>query len=396
MKNTDKLVEFLSSNNIFRELYEDGITSDEIKDRIVGTLQPFFNNRNNLDENAINILVPDYINLNRLRGKYSGIDKDIKIVLTTYSDAISINSDLLYETISELMPEIIETGNKFWAFVHLERDKSKLEFYEFVKESFDNIGDIIEGIMKVQIIENIAVNRIIRKKPFKISQIKSTKLGILLEELIQHSNYPHLFKTQPDEIKFSNWRNISAHKSYQIQSDLVICRFGTPPNEKSFYLSRPELFDRVNQIVRTLEVLNLSHKFFGFDNIDKIRPKQGNNQRETSGRDEMWLLFFISGICSQGFEVIKFDYENNGKALMIVKDLTEQDPKMRGIHTSQFIYSIWVGTRASDISIEYRQRNGQLYLRSSSNKEVCEKIYKKLKPFEYLAEKIVFKLGGIS
>lgn len=396
MKNTDKLIEFLSSNNVFRKLYENGITPDEIKDRIVGTLQPFFNNKKNLDENAINILVPDYINLNRLREKYSGIDKDIKIVLTTYSDAISINSDLLYETISELMPEIIETGNKFWTFVYLERDKSKLEFYEFVKESFENIGDIIEGIMKVQIFENIAVNRIVRKKPFDISKIKSTKLGMLLEELIQHSDYPHLFKTQPDEIKFSDWRNISAHKSYQIQSDLVFCRFGVPPNGKSLYLSRPDLFDRVNQIVRTLEVLNLSHKLFGFDNIDKFRPKQDNNQKKISGRDEIWLLFFISGICSQGFEVIKFDYETNGKARMIVRDLTEQDPKMRGMHTSQFIYPIWFGTRASDISIEYKLRNDKLYLRSSSNNEVCEKIYKKLKPFEYLAEKVIFELVRVS
>ena len=392
MKNTDKLVEFLRSNNAFKQLYNKGVTPDEIKDRIVSTLQPFFYNRNNLEKNAINMIVPDFINLNRLRGKYSGIDEDIKIVLSTYYDAISINSDLLHETIFELMPELIETGNKFWTFVHLERDKSKLEIFEFVKESFENIGDIIEGIMKIQIIENIAVNRILRKKPFDISKIKSTKLGILLEELIQTSNYPHLFKTQPDEIKFSDWRNIAAHKSYKIQSDLVLCRYGVSPNEKLITLSRPELFDRVNQIVRSLEVLNLSHKFFGFDNIDKFRPRQNTNHIEPSGRDEMWLLFFLSGICSQGFEVLKFDYEPNGKALMIVKDLTEQDPKMRGVHTSQFIYPIWLRTCAKDISIVYKLRNGNLYLRSSSNNKVCEEIYKELKPFEHLAEKVNFEL----
>ena len=392
MKNTDKLLKLLSSNNVFKELYENGSTVKEIKNRIVSTLQPFFNNRKNLDEIAINILVPDCINLNRLRAKYSDIDKDIKMVIGTYSDALSTNSDLLYKTISELVPENIETGNKFWSFVHLERDKSELEFYEYVKESFENIEDIIEGIMKVQIIENIAINRIIRKKPFELSKIRSTKLGVLLEELIQHSEYPQLFKTQPDGIKFSDWRNIAAHKSYKIQNSSVHCRFGAATNEKTVLLSKADLFDRVSQIARTLEILNLSHKFFGFDNIDKIHPRQYNDQGEVNGRDEIWLLFFISGICSQGFEVVKFDYEANGKALMVVKDLTEQNPKMRGIHTSQFIYPVWIYTHARDSTIEYILSNGQIYLHSSANNEVCEKIYNDIKPFEYLADKVLFEL----
>jgi len=392
MNNIDKLLKFLSSNNVFKELYENGSTQKEIKKRIVSTLQPFFNNRKKLDEIAIGVLVPDYINLKRLRAKYTDIDKDIKMVLGMYSDALSTNSDLLYKTISELVPELIETGNKFWSSVHLERDKSELEFYEFVKESFENIEDVVEGIMKVQIIENIAVNRIIRKKPFELSKIKSTKLGVLLEELIQHSEYPQLFKTQPDGIKFSDWRNIAAHRSYKIQTVSVHCRYGTATNEKIVILSKAELFDRVSQIVRTLEILNISHKFFGFDNIDKIQPRQYNDQGEVNGRDEIWLLFFISGICSQGFEVVKFDYEANGKALMVVKELTEQYPKMRGIHTSQFIYPVWLGTHARDITIEYILSNGQIYLRSSANSEVCEKIYNDIKPFEYLAEKVIIEL----
>lgn len=392
MKNTDKLLKFLGSSNVFKKLYEDGGTQKEIKKQIVTTLQPFFSNREILNEIAINILVPDYINLNRLREKYTDIDKDIKVILSTYSDALSTNSELVYKTISELVPEIVETGNKFWSFVHLERDKSDMELYEFAKESFENIEDIIEGIMKAQIIEHIAINRIIRKKPFELSKIKSTKLGVLIQELIQQSPYPKLFMTQPDGIKLSDWRNIAAHKSYQVQTDSVHCRFGSGTNETSFYLSREELFNRVNQIVRMLEVLNLSHKFFGFDNIYKIQPRQETDQNTTAGRDEIWLLIFISSICSQGFEVLKFNYEADGKALMVVKDLTEQDPQMRGIHTSQFIYQIWLETRAREISIEYMLRDGQLYLRSSSNSEVCEKIYKNSRPFEYLGEKVVFEI----
>ena len=248
MKNKDKLINFLSSNNPFRNFYEEGSTTDEIKNRIVDTLQPFFNSRRNLEENAINLLVPDYINLTRLRRQYSGIDGDIKLLLSTYSDAKSVDSALLYETISELMPEIIETGNKFWTFVHLERDKSELEFYEFVKESFENIGDIIEGIMKAQIIENVAVNRITRRKTFDIAKIKSTKFGVLLDELIQHSNYPHLFKTQPDEIKFSDWRNISAHKSYQIRTDLVLCHYGVAPKKIPFHYQGGIFLIKLNKL----------------------------------------------------------------------------------------------------------------------------------------------------
>ena len=372
------------------------MTPGEIKKLIVDSLWPFFNNKKALEKNAIRFLVSDYINLNRLRNKYSGIDKDIELILSTYSDAIVKNSSFLFETIAGLIPDIIETGDRFWAFVHLERRKDKLEFHEFVKESFENIGDAIEGLMKVHIIENVAVNRIVREKAFDLAKIKSTKLGILFNELIQHSKYPHLFKTQPDNLKFSDWRNISAHKSYRVRGNEVICQYDIAPNVKSFSITRTELFDRVNQIVRTLEVLNLSHKLFGFDNIERISTKRKRDNNQQSGRDEIWLLSFITGVCSQGFEVLKLDFETEGKALMIIKDLTGQDPKRRGVHTSQFILPVWVYTRANEIIVEYRLKNGKPYLRSSSNNKVCESIYNESKTIDHLAENVYFEIIGDS
>ena len=395
MKNIPKLISNLNSQNIFRDLYQMGFTQDDIKQQIIEFLTPYFTNADNLKKYAINFLVPDFINLIKVKNKYPGIEDDIQLVLKTYKIALSENRSLLFENLKLLMPDLIETGNKYWTFLNLENDKSNLEIYEFVKESLDDISNLIEGLLKFSFIEQVIVNRIIRRKPFNIEAVKTTKLGVLINELIQVSPYPYLFTTTPDSIKYSDWRNISAHQSYTILEDKIICTYGTGSNIFSIIMTRNELFERVRQIARTLEVFNLAHKFFGFDNMESLQIAKEVESPKSLGRDEMWLLFFTTGLNSQGFEIVSFDFKRDGNALMIIRDNTGQDPKARGIHSSQFIMPIWIFTRSKNITIEYRLKNDKLFLRSSSNSLICEPIEKGDKNISYLAKNVDFEIINI-
>ena len=197
----------------------------------------------------------------------------------------------------------------------------------------------------------------------------------MLEELIQHSPYPYLFKTKPDGLKYSVWRNISAHHSYTIDGESIICRYNTKSGIESLNLTRRDLISNVQQIVKTLEVLNLAHKFFGFDNFDGFTFASQDRDSVPPGRNEIWLLFFITGINSLGYSVLKFHFEQNGNAVMVVRDLTQENATERVIHSSQFIFPIWLWTKSRNISVDYILKNGKLYLRSSSTSDVCESIH---------------------
>lgn len=148
--------------------------------------------------------------------------------------------------------------------------------------------------------------------------------------------------------------------------------------------------------MRTMEILNLSHKFFGFDNMDNLIIKSENRNIKGKARDEIWLLMFTTAINSQGFEIIEFQYEENGNAILILRDLTEQNPKDRGIHSSQLILPVWGYTEAKKILIEYRLKNDSIFLRSSVPGEICRLIATGQKSISYLAENVEFEIMNSS
>jgi hypothetical protein len=396
MNNRDKLIKTLNSQNIFKDLYEMGFTQSDIKKQIIEVLSPYFRNENNLKKNAINFLVADFINLIKVKDKYGDIDKEVKLILETYYNAENTDKILLFDSLKILIPDTIEAGNKFWSFLNLEKDKSELEIYEFVKASLDDISNIIEGLMKYHIIELVVLNRIIKRKSFEISKIKETKLGILLDELINIPPLAVLFKTKPDNLKFTDWRNISAHQDYKIESDQITFYYGIGANRKEISMIKEELFEKVKQIMRTMEILNLAHKFYSFDNINSLIIKHDETAPINVGRDEIWLLMFTTALNSLGFEIADFNYEKNKEAILVLRDITEQDKTKRGIHSSQFSMPIWMGTQAKEITIEYRLKNDSLYLTSKVSGQICKSVAKGEKPISYLAENMDFKINNAS
>lgn len=207
-------------------LFENGYTPESIKKEIIEAFFTYFENKNILDEIAIKYLVPDWINLMRISITYPNIERDLLMVLNNYKSAKKINKKRTIEILAGLSPMHIEAGNKFWSFLNLEVDKGELELEEFAQTSLKDISDIIEGISKTLYLEQLMINRILRNKTFDIQKVIELKLGNVIDELINNSNYPNLFKTVPDNIKFSDWRNISSHHNYSIKKELIHCEYG--------------------------------------------------------------------------------------------------------------------------------------------------------------------------
>lgn len=395
MKRFLKILDGLREKSPLPLLFENGYTPETIKSELLNDFKPYFSDVKSLEKYALKYMVADWINFMRVGIIYPGIHSDINKLLETYNKAKQTDQNRTIQILSELMPYHVESGNKFWSILNLEVPKSDLELEEFVQTSMKDISDIIEGISKVFYIEQVAINRIIRKKPFDIKRIIENKLGNNIQEIIDCSPNKELFIIEPERIKLSDWRNISAHLTYVIKKEQIILEYGEKENKKSFTTDRNGLFDRVQKIMRTTEALSLSHKFFGFDNMDSIR--QNINKDEFNTRDEMGFLVFSSGIMSQGFEIVHIDYKISDYAILVLQDLTEDDPVKRGIHASQFLINLWVLTDKPRLEVRYKTKKGQMFMVSKCDGETCELVSSKEKDFTYLAEKVEFEtinIGG--
>lgn len=394
MKKFQKILEGLKDKSPLPLLFENGYTPVTIKAEIVETFKPYFQNSSNLDKYAIDYLVSDWINFLQISIKHPGIENDIKSVLTSYEQAKSLSYDPTIDVLSKMLPLHLESGNKYWSFLNLEVDKKDLEIYEFCQTSMKDISDIIEGLTKSLYIENVLINKIKRGKPIDISKTITNKLGNLIQDLIDNSDYSSLFIVPTENLKISDWRNIAAHHTYSIADNTIKCESGEGVNKISFDLTRAELFERVNYCMRTTQVLNMAHKIFGFDNLPEISKRLEKDR--VSDRPEIGFLMFSSALMSQGFEIKNINYDSE-KAFLELIDLTIENPRDRGIHSSQLLNQLWLVTNSRYLEIKYFKNDGLLFLTSSIGSEIFEQMQiDEQKDVTFFAENVSFKLenGG--
>jgi hypothetical protein len=394
MKKFQKILEGLKDKSPIPLLLENGYTPSTIKAEIIETFKPYFKNHANLEKYAIDFLVSDWINFLRVSIKYSGITGDIKTVLNTYEMAKTRNYENTIDATSKMIPLHLESGNKYWSVLNLEIDKSNLELYEFAQTSMNDISNIVEGISKSLYIENVLINKIKRDKPIYFEKTKANKLGNLIQDLVDNSDYSSIFIVPKENLKVSDWRNIGSHHTYSIIDDKIHCESGEGTRKVTFKIGREELFERLSYCMRTTEVLNMAHKIFAFDNLPELNKRIDNEN--SNSRPEIGFLMFSSALMSQGFEIQNINYNSDNASLELF-DLTQDNPRDRGIHSSQLLNQLWLLTNSKSLEIKYFKNDGSLYLTSSVGSNIFEDMEKDdKKEVSYFAENVNFKLenGG--
>ena len=390
MKKFQKILEGLKDKSPIPLLLENGYTPSTIKAEIIETFKPYFKNHSNLEEYAINFLVSDWINFLRISTKHTGIENSIKTVLDAYEQAKTRSYENTIDVLSAMIPFHLESGNKFWSFLNLEVDKKDLEIHEFAQTSMNDISNIIEGISKSLYVENVLINKIKRGKPIDIENTMSNKLGNLIQDLIDNSDYSSIFIVPKENLKISDWRNIGSHHTYSIIDNKIYCESGEGARKISFEIGRDELFERLNYCMRTTEILNMTHKIFGYDNLPEISKRIDKDKYYA--RPEIGFLTFSSGLMSQGFKIQNVNYDSENASLELL-DLTQDNPRDRGIHSSQLLNQLWLLTNSKSLEIKYFKNDGDLYLTSSVKGEVFEEMEKEgKKDVCYFAENVNFKL----
>lgn len=364
------------SNETYLGIIKAGYSSEDIKEMVIEEFNQFFMNKQVLERNAIEVLLPELINLTKLK-QYEKYYQEFTMCLDMYKNSMNIDKEECFKAFANWSSDINKAINKYWIIYNLDKVRENLTIEEYVEVTFKKIGKLIEGIIKpysFNILNNIYI---IKGKKEKVNTFEKKDLGAFFEEIIQANITGELFRIQLDtmsgikEIKLNQLRNIVAHENYEIEGEIINC-FIKNKNEikDSFRISIEQLKKCFGDVYYTLGSIKLAHTIFFVDNIDEIIKY---NPDKSNIRVEQLITNAFLGIQSQGFKIIDF-VEDSIESKLILEDALYDNEKQRMIHSSQFLFRLWEITKAKNNVIEYLDNTGELKAIFQLDSNVCERI----------------------
>lgn len=233
--------------------------------------------------------------------------------------------------------------------------------------SFQLIGQLIEGLMKPYIqftyhLFKISLNHTIEKK-----DVLNKTFGQLLTEL---SNASKLYLIEPNNVPLNSWRNIAYHHNYSLEGSRIVCSYGTNSKVKTIVLNRRKLTEAAGLIYSFLKLIKINLDLFVMDNLYAIKKAfaLAKPNKTIDLKEEVRLLDINYSISTQGF-IIEDQICDASKTTFIIRDLTDEDPFKRGIHTSQFLYQLGLLATTKKVVVVYTKSDGTKYLVSSIQKK---------------------------
>ncbi|MET1171123.1 hypothetical protein [Paenibacillus amylolyticus] len=386
MKGIQKVIDIVQNESPILQLLRLGITPQQIKEDVIDELRRFFVNEEKLTKYSTADLVGDWIHFGKYRNDDFFIDMLIQSI-EMYRTAMKENNNFCVEIITILLNEHVESDKRLWSFLLTQNNKKELDIYEYVDTVINDMGRIIEGISKSILMEFLCINKLANKEMVEVQKVIKQDLGVINRELLLDTRFVDLFLIKG--LKLSDWRNIAYHHNYKIKGEEIWCEYGSKQNRNTIILTKEELWETLQSVVKTLDLLNLTHKLFLYDNEDTILLTNSDFELvDIHIRPEIWFITLVSSISAQGFEVIDLITNTECSKLVLRESIIESDAETRAIHSSQFAYNLWYYSSSEKLEVEYRLPNNQVYLISSTTSEVCEKIENKEKGIEYLAEHI--------
>jgi ribosomal protein L25 (general stress protein Ctc) len=366
---------------------EQGMSPAEIKQSIIDLLSPYFTNQSVLNDLAIEVLVPEAVNVSKIEN-----DAWAKVmftnVLSEYRQAMSSDKNACFEGSAKWESKIQHGVSEYWSGFHLEIDKSELPLEEFKYEAFRNIGMVIEASLQPLLKELLLQVRIRRGKANPETGLDTLDLGVAVGELFDTSGYPELFAPPPWGIRLNQWRNMAQHHKSRVENDMIIGIYGKGSNEREVRFKRDELFDALKRIYMIFTVIKTARSIFLVDNIGEYKLKL----KDVELRADAKILHLASSVATQGFELIDISIEEKS-VTAVVKDVTDSTVKERMLHASQFVYPVWRHFPADEIIVQYLDAQGDLILTTIGKGSDCDEVGRKVVPFEELANRVTFTLS---
>lgn len=376
-------------SSILNKKIKAGFRKVDINKEIINEFDTFFINKANLERYSNDFLIHDWINYKKLN--FDELKTSITKILEIFNLAKTIDAQKIFKDFAMFQKTTTEMGNKYWSLCILQRDFSLLEEFEYIMECFKMIEDISEITLKNYLALCLQIQRISNKKLSNLEDVMKLKYGNVVNELFTSGFLTE--KLKPYNLSISQWRNISAHKSYSIIDKKIVCKYGNNLENTITFENKEEVLNGVKEIYELSQIINFAFKFFHYDNIEEIaRFFYSENIQDISeeNRNETWHLLFVTEAYTSGFKVKEIN-ESKDNLEIEVFELTEEDRELRAIQSSILLYKAWYYTSKEKIKIIYTDRNEKKYMSSEADDRVFKEIGNGNKEITYFAENVIFK-----
>lgn len=386
-----KIIEMIS------DCYEQGCSTQQFKDAVISKLSPFFFHKDNAEKywsTAEMLSAFEFI----IRYHHDEMFVQfLQEVLTTYRAALEHDSEMVMQVICGSLFDFSQKENMMWTVRENAKRMDSDDYDESIIRYMKHIGDTLEIGTKHIIAELYAIVLIADGKTPDYEKIQRLDFGVNIGNILAQEKFQGMLRTDPIDIKLSDWRNIAYHHTYRIiDKNTIICTYGK--QQKTFSISFNELLQYTYQIVKVSNILNIARCIFVFDYDKEIADhRSANDHKPIRFRAAMLEENLRTSLMSMGFYLSKVrvdddtvvaeitDLRNNGQ-------LEKDDEIMRHIHASQFLYHLWNAYEKNKVCINYYLANGQFVFSCSVEGSVCEKIGRD-KELSYMAQFVSFDYG---
>ncbi|WP_435628518.1 hypothetical protein [Candidatus Ferrigenium straubiae] len=377
-----QIIDSGASQNPFLAMAEAGVQPEEIKQFVIDTLLPYFENRDILEEFAIDVLAPEVVNIYKTKQNPT-IEAGFHFVLQLYRRAKLSDGNASLNACADAEGDISAGLAHYWSCMYLEQEKAELEIHEFAFECFRLMGTLIEACIQPFLRDLLRQARIVRGKNPTLPTNMS--LGNLVGELFDTLGFPELMAPSPWGIRLNQWRNIAQHHRTRVEADRIVGTYGEHPNEQEVSLSRSELMEALRAIAAIFNAIKLARTIYFIDNLRQLKPLL----RETNLREDARLLSIVTAISSQGFRVSNIHLSDSEATLELV-DL-QSPSEQRVIHASQFLLPLWAETERASLKVVYSNQAGDYVVEFETTGEACSLLDSEEATVEQYLQQVSFK-----
>lgn len=383
-----KIIEMIS------DCYEQGCSTQQLKDMVIGELTPLFYNKDNAEKywsTAEMLSVFEFI----IRYHHDETFMQLlREVLATYRTALECNGEMVIQIICDSLFDFSQKENMMWTVRENAKQVNSEDYDESVIRYMKHIGDTLEIGTKHIVAELYAIVLIADGQTPDYEKIQRLDFGVNIQNILTKGKFQGILLTNPINIKLSDWRNIAYHHTYRIiDKNTIVCTYGK--QQQTFSINFDEMLQYTHQIVMASNILNIARSIFVFDHDKRIADYRGAHTHvpvrfrpsileENLRTSMMSMEFYLSKVGVNDNTVVAdiTDLRNDG-------GLGKDEQVMRHIHASQFLYHLWCTYREQKVCINYHSANGRFVFSCSVEGSVCERIGED-KELSYMAQFVSF------
>jgi hypothetical protein len=366
------------------QAYEAGYTKEEIKSGVIEVLAPIFENIEMLDRYGLDLLTIEAVNIAKIRNS-DWASRLFDQCLRIHRKHLANNPDDCAKIFALWEEPIGKALSLYWSAVRLEHEKADLPLDEFAYEIFRNLGGLIEGTLQVYLKELLHLAQRSQGEHTGFNDINSLGLGETVQLVGKKADIAAYLTLPPWNVPLNQWRNIAQHYSMDSSGSSITCRYGVK-QQHLITLKREELLEVARALFLLFSAIRTAQTLFVLDHAEVLAVHCRGFARKESDKQ----FQFAVGAASQGFEVVELEVSED-RARAVLVDVTVQDPDVRAIHASQFVYQLWIATRSQRLVIDYKTKSDNVTLRTTATAEDCRKVYDYSEDFSYLAKVVCFE-----